>query len=399
MGQRSVSRLSGKEAELVAGVNGETLIVLKFGELWLKGRNRNSYIRLLESNIRTQLAGHDFSLRRDFDRLQLRCGPDSETVVAKLRTVFGLSSIELALETKPDLESIVKTTSALLSRQPKPESILIRSHRAYKQLPFDSRDVVHAVQKASGSLGIEPKTKGYEKELRISVKADSAFVSLDRYKGAGGLPVGASGMCVVLLSGGIDSPVAAWYAMKRGAKPIYVHVHAFASNREAESGKISELAGELSAYCPNSKMYFVPSHVFQAKAARFGRYEPVLFKAFLLRLAEKVAAKEGASSVYTGDSLGQVASQTASNLVAEQRGTKLPIMRPLVGFDKEEIVEVARRIGTYGTSIKRYPDVCSINARHPKTSTKPEALSGMLKQMGITGVVSRSLKSSSTVSF
>ncbi len=382
------------EAQAARDARG-SLIVLKFGELWLKGGNRNGYIRLLEQNIKAQLAGESFSLSRDFDRLQLRCGADSGAIIAKLQKVFGLSSIEPAREARPTLDSIAEAASGLLNSALKPGSVLISSHRAYKQLPFDSRDVVARLQEVARSSGIETTTKGYEKELRVSVKADAAFVSLDRFKGAGGLPVGSSGKCIVLISGGIDSPVAAWYAMKRGAEPVYVHVHAFATNGNAEHGKVAELIGLLSGYCPKQKAYFVPSHVFQAKAARFGGYEPVLFKAFLLKLAEKVAEKEGASSVYTGDSLGQVASQTAVNLVAEQRGIELPIMRPLIGFDKEEIVAVARRIGTYEESIKQYPDVCSINARHPKTAAKREVLGQMMKRMGMASVVTRSLRSAS----
>ncbi len=399
MEPRGAFALSGKEDGPMTGGGADVLIILKFGELWLKGGNRDGYIRLLERNIRAQLAGHAFSLRRDFDRLQLRCGAgDSGAIIAKLQMTFGLSAIEPALEAEPTLEGIERAAMSLVATEPRPKSVLISSHRAYKRLPFDSRAVVARLQKSISGMGVETTTEGYEKELRVAVKADAAFVSLDRHRGAGGLPVGASGKCVVLLSGGIDSPVAAWYAMKRGAEPIYVHAHAFTDNATAESSKIAELVAQLSGYSPRAKIYYVPSHIFQAKAARFGRYEPILFKAFLLRLAEKVAAREGAGFIYTGDSLGQVASQTASNLVAEQRGLKLPVMRPLIGFDKMEIVEIARRIGTYGTSIRQYPDVCSINARHPKTATEPEALAGMLRLMGIGSVVSRSLKAADIVS-
>ncbi len=398
MALRRKATLSVKEDISATGGGMEKLIVLKFGELWLKGGNRDGYILLLERNIKAQLAGRAFSLRRDFDRLQLRCSAsDSGAIIAGLQKVFGLSAIEPALEARPTMEGIERAAVSLLGTEPRPKSVLISSHRAYKQLPFDSKEVVARLQKSISEMGVETTTKGYERELRVNVKADAAFVSLDRYRGAGGLPVGSSGKCVVLLSGGIDSPVAAWYAMKRGAEPIYVHAHAFIDNKTAESSKIAELIAQLSSYSPRAKAYYVPSHIFQAKAARFGRYEPILFKAFLLRLAEKVAGKEGAYFVYTGDSLGQVASQTAANLVAEQRGSKLPTMRPLIGFDKMEIVEIAKRIGTYGTSIMQYPDVCSINAKHPKTATKPEALAGMLKLMGIGNVVSRSLRAASVV--
>ncbi len=376
---------------------GEELIVVHFGELWLKGGNRNYYIRLLEQNIKEQLAGARFDLQRNFDRLILRPGKGSsfESISHRLGKVFGISVFELSIVAKPELKSIVSTAKRMLSAKPRPKSIRINSHRSYKQLPFTSIDVVDKLKNTAEGLGIEPKVKDYERELSISVTRDAAFLTLKREKGAGGLPVGSSGKAVVLLSGGIDSPVAAWYAMKRGLVPIYLHVHAFRENAEAERGKVSKIMGTLSGFHRGSKAYFIPSYVFQANSTRFGKYELVLLKAFMLRLAEKVARKEGAQLIVTGESLGQVASQTSSNLAAEQQGVTAPILRPLIGLDKEEIIAIAKRIGTYEDSIKPYKDVCSINARNPKTATEPDEMKRLLKKIGIAKVVSKSLSMSS----
>ncbi|MDE1855546.1 MAG: tRNA 4-thiouridine(8) synthase ThiI [Candidatus Micrarchaeota archaeon] len=379
---------------------GEELVVVHFGELWLKGRNRNEYIRLLDKNIREQLSGESFELKWYFDRLILRPEKNSDmtAIATRLKKVFGVSAFELSLVSKPEIESIDAAAKKLLSRKPRPESVRIDSHRSYKQLPFTSVDVVNSIKKTAAKLGIEPKTKGYEKELDISITKDAAFLTLDRERGARGLPVGSSGKAVILISGGIDSPVAAWYAMKRGLEPVYLHVHAFRDNAYAEKGKVSGIIGTLSSFYLHSKSYFVPSYIFQANSAKFGRYELILLKAFMLRLAEKVAEKEGARLIVTGESLGQVASQTSSNLAAEEQGVNMPILRPLIGLDKEEIITLAKTIGTYEDSIKPYQDVCSINAKNPKTSTKTVEMKKMLKDIGINRIAGRSLKASSVAS-
>lgn len=378
----------------------ERLIVVHFGELWLKGHNRNKYVRLLEANLREQLRGESFVLQRHFDRLILRLDKKSNTdsIESKLGKVFGISGFDVALATGPTVAQISGTAKKMLAEKPRPASVKINSHRSYKQLPFTSVDVVEKLKDVVDKLGIEPMIKGYERELNVSITKDVAFLSFEKEKGPGGLPVGSSGKAIILLSGGIDSPVAAWYAMKRGLVPVYVHLHAFKDDKEAENGKLASIIGTLSGFYPHYTAYFIPSYVFQANSFKFGKYELILLKAFMLRLAEKLAAKEDAKSIFTGESLGQVASQTSSNLLAEQQGIDLPILRPLIGFDKEEIVNVAKRIGTFEESIKPYKDVCSINARNPKTEAKAEEIKKMLKHIGIDKVVNRTLKLSSVVS-
>ncbi len=375
---------------------GEELVVIRFGELWLKGGNRNYYIRLLERNINEQLKGERFELQRNFDRLILRTSkkPSMHEIVSRLRRVFGISAIEISVVSRPTLEGIVAAAKKLLSEGSSPKSVRINSHRSYKQLSFTSVDIVRELKKAADELGIEPKTEDYERELAVSVTKDAAFLTLNREKGAGGLPVGSSGKAVVLISGGIDSPVAAWYAMKRGLQPVYLHLHAFQNNNEAIKGKVAQIICVLSAFYPHCKTYIVPSHIFQSASFKFGKYELVLLKAFMLRLAEEVAAKEGASVIFTGESLGQVASQTPENLGAAQYGISVPVLRPLAGFDKEEIIKIAKEIGTYEESIKPYKDVCSINARNPKLNARKEEVTKFLEQMNISDIVSRSLSAS-----
>ncbi len=379
--------------------NREQLIIANFGELWLKGKNRNDYIRLLEKNIREQLGGESFVLERHFDRLILRIddGSDVASIMPKLRRTFGLSKLELATAVKPDMKSIVAEANKMLSVKPVPKSVRIEAHRSYKELPFDSNDIVRKLKPVLEKHGVDPITKGYEKEMNISVTKEAAFMSMGKEKASGGLPVGSSGKAVILLSGGIDSPVAAWYAMKRGMQPIYVHIHSFQNADEAMKGKIPVLIKTLSGFHPRYSAYFVPSHIFQAASMGLGKYELVMMKTFFLRLAEQVALKEGAHAIFTGESLGQVASQTAENIEAEQFGLKVPVLRPLIGYDKEEIIKVARAIGTYDQSITQYRDVCSMNAKNPKLNSNREKVADLAKHMGMRGVVSRSLKASKLI--
>jgi thiamine biosynthesis protein ThiI len=342
-----------------------------------------------------QLSGEKFRLHDAYDRLIIEpsVGADLASIEAKASRIFGISAYEVAHSTKPDLRHITDLSSRLLKASGI-KALRINSHRSYKQFKFDSMDIIHKVAERASSLGIEPRVKGFDGEIFISVTKEKAFVFVNKRKGAGGLPVGASGKCIVLLSGGIDSPVAAWYAMKRGLTPVYMHVHGFASNKEAQESKIPRIISILSGYWPGQRTYYIPSHVFQMAAikAKAGRYELVLMKSFMLRLARQVAGKEGADCIVTGESLGQVASQTLSNIAAEEDAIEMPILRPLIGFDKQEIIRKAVEIGTYEQSIRPYRDVCSINARNPATSCGVKVLRGIAKEMKLDAVVRQSLK-------
>jgi len=209
----------------------ETLAIAHFGELWLKGHNRNEYINLLERNVKEQLYGESYVLNRQYDRLILRFTDDSETesIKSKLAKTFGLSGYEIAKTTAPKVAKITALARSMLKSRKNARCVKINSHRSDKTLPFNSIDVIDKVRREVEKLGMTPDTKQYDTELNISITKSAAFLSLEREKGPGGLPVGSSGRGVVLLSGGIDSPVAAFYAMKRGLAPVYVHVHAFQS--------------------------------------------------------------------------------------------------------------------------------------------------------------------------
>ncbi len=376
---------------------GERLIVVRYGELWLKGKNRGTYIQKLRQNILDRLAGESFRLEQEYDRLIIRLDKNSDidSIRNKLGHVFGISNYELSYSTKPDLASIDKLAKKLLSRMDKKERVRIEAHRSYKGTTFNSVDIVDKVRKSARKLGLNVDNHDYASRLYVNLTKDAAFLTIEKTKALKGLPIGTSGKGVVLLSGGIDSPVAAWYAMKRGITPVYVHIHALPSNKDVIETKIGSLLAILSGYGKGYKIYCIPSSQFQMKVLDSGRYELILLKAFMLRLAEKIGEKEGAEVIFTGESLGQVASQTTSNIYAESHGIKMPILRPLIGFDKEEIIKVARQIGTYDESVKEYRDVCSIKSRNQATRIEIERMEALTKRCELDKMVKKALASAS----
>ncbi|MDE1822761.1 MAG: tRNA 4-thiouridine(8) synthase ThiI [Candidatus Micrarchaeota archaeon] len=372
----------------------DRLIVVHFGELWLRGKNRNEYVKTLLRNIREELSSLSPMIERNYDRISItpRKESDIPKIKQQLSKIFGISNYKVSYKTKATIASISSLSEKLMKENSKEiSSLRIEAHRSYKEHKFKSVDVVKALLKKAEKLGMKTNPRDYDTEMSISVTKDYAFISMERTKALKGLPVGTSGKGVVLLSGGIDSPVAAWYAMKRGIVPVYVHVHPFAKNSEALASKIPRIISILSEYHPHYKAYFVPAGLFQIKAAKTGRYELILLKAFMLGLAARIAELEDAKVIYTGESLGQVASQTPHNLLAAEMDVRIPVLRPLIGMDKEEIISVAKRIGTYEESIKEYSDVCSINARNPPTRMNAQLMDRLKLDIGLDRIIESSL--------
>jgi tRNA uracil 4-sulfurtransferase len=372
-------------------------IVIHFGELWLKGKNRNTFIRRLHGNIQAALEGEKYEkldYMRDRFFLVLSKDSDIESIKAKLSKVFGIARFSPVVLARNDLDDIIAVANKLLAKKDK---VRVVPHRSVKNLSFDSSEIVKYFIKNEKKLKFKID-KDAETDLYINTTKDFALMYTEKIQGAGGLPVGSSGNAIVLLSGGIDSPVATFYGMKRGLKPIYMHVHAFPDNKDVKISKIKELVNILSLYCANPKIYLMPGHVFQSAALGIqNKYELVLFKLFLYRLAEKIAEKEEAGAIISGEALGQVASQTLGNLTASQIGIKRFIMRPLIGLDKQEIINMAKKIGTFDVSIKDYKDVCSIAAKNPATNSATAKIKRIWKQGNMDSAVKLTLNKLSVI--
>ncbi len=366
-------------------------IVVHYGELWLKGRNRGAFIGRLKDNIRIALKGCNARMVDNRDRLLLYFKDEKSLNKAAERLAYipGISWFGKVALTKNTIDSIIKTANRMFEKS---DTVRINAKRSYKGTKFNSYEIVSGFIKKSKGLKFKID-KDAKKELMINVTKEGALLSSERTKGVGGLPVGSSGRAVSLLSGGIDSPVSSFYAMKRGLDVVYLHMHAFNNNKQAESSKMKNLVEILSRYSPSSKVYYAPAYVFQSATLKIPRkYELVLFRRFLFRLAEEIGKKEKATTIVTGESVGQVASQTIGNMAASQHGIEPIIIRPLTGFDKMEIIEKARALGTYEISIKSYKDVCSIGVSNPSTNMNERLVSKLYKSCKLDLALKRTIE-------
>jgi thiamine biosynthesis protein ThiI len=233
--------------------------------------------------------------------------------------------------------------------------------------------------------------------IYVEIAEKNTYIYAEKLEGPGGLPVGVSGRAICLLSGGIDSPVAAWYMMKRGCPVVFVHFHTYTSKIEE---KIENIVKTLNKYQFGSRVYYVPFFDAQERIIEnvSPEYRIVLFRKFMMRFAEEVARKENAHAIVTGDNVGQVASQTLENMRVIHTSTSYPVLAPLVGFDKKEIIETAQKIGTYQFSILPYKDCCSaLVAKHPKTRAKAEDIREIEKLMSVESLVSESVERAEVV--
>ncbi len=348
------------------------LIVARYGEIWLKGKNRHEFERKLLDNVRAALRPFSgVEVRRDYGQLVVHASRRPAAVAQRLEDVFGIASLSPARGVEPRAEAIASAAAqaldeALANRPddgPIPFRVEVR--RSDKTFPMTSMEleifVAERVMPPHASRLKVDLTRP-ELTLGVNVRLDRAYVFAERRPGAGGLPVGTIGRAVCLLSGGIDSPVAAWMAMKRGCSVAFLSFHSYPYIGESSKRKLTNLVRALARYQPRNRLYFAPFTAVQ-EAIRDTAPEPyrtVLYRRMMQRIATRVARREKAGVLVTGESLGQVASQTMENLTCIGAASGLPVLRPLICFDKTETIERARAIGTYDVSIQPEPDCCTV---------------------------------------
>jgi thiamine biosynthesis protein ThiI len=286
---------------------------------------------------------------------------EKESVFEALQIVFGLANFS-AVSQVPSTPAHIRDCVLDLLRGRDFGYFAIRARRVHKSLPFSSMEINHEV----GAAVVERYRKKVDLKhpecaCHIEIFRDKAFVSVDKIKGPGGLPVGSSGRVMVLMSGGFDSPVAAFYALKRGASCEFIHFHSHPFTDRASQEKVKQLVSSLSKYQLHSKLYMVPFVETQKEivAEVPAMYRVVFYRRFMMRIAERLAQQNNIRAIVTGESLGQVASQTIENMAAVEQVVTLPVLRPLIGLDKNEIMDFARRIGTYDISVLPHDDACT----------------------------------------
>jgi len=353
------------------------MILCKLGEVVLKGLNRRSFEDKLLSNLRRRVAKCG-SFRVYSKQSTIYVEPtaedcDLDAAFDFCRQVFGVVAVSRALPCDKDVQAIVATAKTYLHDElAAAKSFKVESKRADKSFPLTSiqlsQQVGGALHQAFPNLTVDV----HEPELTIflEIRDDAAFVHGPAVSGAGGLPLGMGGTAVTLLSGGIDSPVASWMMAKRGVALEPVHFFSPPYTSDAAKEKVVELARELAPWCGRMRLQIVPFTEIQEEIRRKvpEDFFTLIMRRFMMRLAERCADEAGARAIVTGECLGQVASQTMEALRCTEDVVTLPVLRPLIGMDKEEIVRVSRKIGTFGTSILPYEDCCTVfTPRHPKT--------------------------------
>ncbi len=340
-------------------------VLIQYHEIALKGANRSRFENLLVLNIKNALGREIGSkLKKRYGRFILE-GPfssdEAQRINAALPKIFGIANFAFSRRAPLDMEAIKKLAGDAVN-EAKGESFKINAKRSNKQFPFNSLQINNEVG-AYVAEATKKKVNVIAPDILCSIVVTEreAYVFTKVLRCDGGLPVGVSGNLLTLLSGGIDSPVAAWKMMRRGARVNFIHFHSYPYTNKASIEKVKELWSELARW-GGGELYLIPFIDIQKQimTTAEARYRVLLYRRFMLRIAEHIAKRINAQAIVTGENLGQVASQTIENMSSVEKVLNLPILRPLVGENKENIIDQARKIGTYEISIRPHEDCCSV---------------------------------------
>ncbi len=364
-------------------IDGDILII-HYGEIGLKGKNQVDFLRCLQRNIQSALNRYlkDVSVKmhRGYYSVDIK-NPDSETVNAVMGILSATPGISwFAMAKKTDRKSIEESViSVAKDEYVEGGAFVVRVNRSDKSYPKKSNEL----EKELGSVIINSTSwqnvslKNADTTIYIDIYKENTCIYTKRYRGVGGIPVGSSEKVLSLLSGGIDSPVASFLIAKRGCGVDFIHFTATPmQHKEAIQYKVCELVKKLSQTTLRSTLYLVPyTHYQLATMENRVDYDLIVFRRFMIRVAETLAKQNNHKALVCGDNLAQVASQTLSNIISADKATDMSILRPLIGYDKNEIIDIAKKIGTYEISIEPYKDCCSIVSQNPKTKSNHNRLS------------------------
>ena len=373
------------------------MILLKLGEMVLKGLNRRSFEDKLQANIYRRL--NNLGQFRVYTRQSttyvepMTDACDMDGAWEALTRVFGVVGLSRARACEKDKDAILAAAREYLDdKLSAARTFKVETKRADKAFPMTSIQLSQYVGGELDELYPDLKVDVHHPELtvHIEVRDYAAFVHADPEPGAGGLPVGINGRAVSLLSGGIDSPVASWMVAKRGVALEMVHFFSYPYTSNEAKEKVIDLARLLTPWCGRLTVHVVPFTAIQEELRRSCPQElfTLVMRRFMMRISEQVARRCGAKALVTGECLGQVASQTMEAMAVTGAAASLPILRPVVGMDKEDIVKIARKIGTFETSILPYEDCCTVfTPRHPRLRPTPAELEYAEQDLDIEGMV------------
>jgi thiamine biosynthesis protein ThiI len=380
-------------------------VIVKTHELALKGKNRPWFMRRLVNNLRAATRGTGVQSvwqGHMLVGLTLREEADWAAVSDRVKQCFGVAKFFKAYDVPLDLDKVKETLPALLEGRVF-ESFRITTNRADKRFPLTSEEINRDLGTYVKDLtGAKVNLSHPDLQIYLDVVPTGILLYFDEVRGYGGLPVGVSGDVMAMLSGGIDSPVAAWQMMKRGCRAQFVHFHSYPLVDRSSIEKTVELTHHLTRHQYRSSLFLAPLGEIQKNiiVSTPPSYRVILYRRFMVRITEALARSKGAKAIVTGESCGQVSSQTLDNIAVIDQAANMPILRPLVGFNKEEIVNVAREIETFPISIQPDQDCCSLFVpRHPETRADVETVSRLEARLPVDQLVQDALSNTELKEF
>ena len=373
------------------------IILIKNGEIALKGLNRNSFEATLAKNIKRRLA--------DVGKVNILCqqstmtvepaedGFDMDEAIEIIKKVFGIAGFQRAAAVEKDMDVILATAPEYLADQlEEAKSFKVEAKRSDKRFPLTSPEISRNVGEAILRKHHHLKVDVHNPDITVTVEVrDSfAFIRGNQIRGAGGMPVGTGGKAAILISGGIDSPVAAWMMAKRGVTLDAVHFASPPFTSPQSEQKVHDLLSQVAKYSGNIALFTVPFTDIQQKIRANCPEDlfTLIMRRFMMRISNRIAQRNGCSALITGESIGQVASQTMPALACTDAVAEMPVFRPLIAMDKEEIIRISRKIETFDISIRPYEDCCTVfTPKHPRTRPKIEMLIEAEKALDVDALV------------
>ena len=388
-------------------MNNNEMLLLKLGEVVLKGLNRRSFEDKLVKTVRHRMkACGSFQVYVRQSTIYVEPQKDDcdmEAAYKAAKQIFGVVTIARAVPCEKDLAAIVETAKTYLADEfAVAKTFKVESKRADKNFYLNSIQISQAVggELAEAFPHVAVDVHKPDLTVYVEIREKAAYVHAPSVPGAGGLPVGTGGRAVSLLSGGLDSPVSSWMIARRGVELEMVHFVSPPYTSQQAQDKVIQLAQDLTPYCGRMLIHVIPFTKIQEEIRRNcpEEYFTLIMRRFMMRISEAVAKKAGAHALVTGESLGQVASQTMMALGVTEDVTTMPVLRPLIGTDKVEIIRIAREIGTYDTSILPYEDCCTVfTPRHPAIRPDIEAVREAESVLDIDGLVAEALENQTWV--
>ncbi len=378
------------------------MIMIRYGELSTKGKNKRDFINQLARNIKEGLKNFskiEYQVRHDHIYLILH-GEDYLSIATRLKDISGIASFSPVYRVKSEMETILET-SLMILKEANGKTFKVRTKRAYKLFPLISDEINRAVAtKILKNTDYKVDVHNPDILLQITIREDATYLFIEGDKGAGGYPLGIQGKGLMMISGGIDSPVATYLMMKRGIKMECVHFASPPYTSEAVIDKIKDILRKLNRFQPEIKLYIVPFTKLQEEIYRVAKesYAITIMRRMMYRISERIATHHNDLVICNGESIGQVASQTLKSIREIENVVTLPVIRPLAIFDKVDIIELSKKIETYDISIRPYEDCCTIfDPKNPTTQPKKETIDKIEASFDFEALISECLLNIKTV--